>query len=90
MVLLWHWENNNKNPFLCLSLILSSCANCYAFVFKNKFLSLSHSPYHITSLLQTSKSKNPGSTNLKNRISYTLKPTGESVIVFVKVKTTVF
>ena len=51
------------------------CAKCYDFVFKNEFLSLSHNPYPITSLLQTSKSKNIGSTNLKNICTLTITKT---------------
>ena len=34
------------------------CAKCYAFVSISELISPSHIPYHITSLLQTSKSKN--------------------------------
>ena len=40
------------------------CAKCYALVFKSELLSPVHITHHITSLLQTSKSKNIAS--LKN------------------------
>lgn len=36
------------------------CAKCYALVFKSELLSPVHITYLITSLLQTSKSKNTG------------------------------
>ena len=47
-------------------LFQSSCAKGYGLVYKNEFSRQPHPPYHITSLLQTSKSKNIGSANLKN------------------------
>ena len=51
-------NKNQKNPFRCLELLQSSCAKCYALVFKSELSRQIHTTYHITSLLQTSKSKN--------------------------------
>ena len=45
------------------------CAQCYALVCKSELFRQAHTTHHITSLLPTSKSKNLGSTNLKNRMS---------------------
>ena len=72
--------------------MFAALAELYALVFKSELSRQVHITYHITALFQTSKRKNTGSSNLKYRISYTMKPTGETVIVFVvvRVKTTVF
>ena len=50
-------RKKHKNTFRCLKLFGSSRAKCYVFVFKSELLSLSHSPYHITALLQHPKEK---------------------------------
>ena len=61
----------------------SYCAKCSAFVFESELSRLSHTTYHITIVITNIKKQNPGSTNLKNRITYTLKLTGKTVIACV-------
>ncbi len=57
-------DKNQKNSFRCLELLQSSCAKRSVLVFESELSRQPHTPYHITALLQTSKSKNTAS--LKN------------------------
>ena len=55
----------------------------YALVFKSELSRQVHITYHITALFQTSKRKNTGSTNLKNK-DYRF-PLNNHVLVIVEV-----
>ena len=50
-------KKTGKNPFWCLWLFQRPYAKCYAFVFKNEFLSLRHTTKHITIVIANIKKK---------------------------------
>ena len=65
------------------------CAKCYALVFKNEFLRLSHIPYHITIVI-TNIQKQKHRTFGTKKETLPIPPSREGEIVLVKFKTNFF